>query len=55
MLFSTSKIGVPAKAGTHRATAAVLGALHYHCGVLLGISYLAYPWVPACAGTRTKT
>jgi len=55
MLFSTSKIGVPAKAGTRPSTAAVFGSLHDHCGVLPGISYLAFPWVPASTGTRTKT
>jgi hypothetical protein len=55
MLFSTSKIGVPAKAGIHPSTAPVFDSLHDHCGVLPRISYLALPWVPAFAGTRTKT
>jgi hypothetical protein len=55
MLFSTFKTSVPAKTGIYPSTDAVFGSLHDHCGVLPGISYLAFPWVPASAGTRTKT
>ena len=55
MLFSTLKTGIPAKAGIHPSTAAVFGSLHDHCSVLPGISCLAFAWVPASAGTRTKS
>ena len=50
MLFSTSKIVVPAKAGTHQYAGKAYPSLHNDGDPLFSTQNFVSPWIPAFAG-----